>query len=67
VTGTPLTGASNAGEVGKKRDSGRITGCIEHNLLCVLVPYLVGVALRMSDVSGACVNIDIGIRNYECI
>jgi len=25
-TGTPLTGASNAGGVGKKRDSGRISG-----------------------------------------
>ena len=25
-TGTPLTGASNAGGVGKKRDSGRVSG-----------------------------------------
>jgi len=28
--GTPLTKASNAGEAGKKRDSGRISGCIGH-------------------------------------
>ena len=26
----PLTGASNAGGVGKKRDSGQISGCIGH-------------------------------------
>jgi len=32
-TGTPLTGASNAGKVGKKRDSGRISSCIGH--LCI--------------------------------
>jgi len=29
-TGTPLTGASNAGGVGKKRDSGRISGFAAH-------------------------------------
>ena len=28
--GNPLTGASNAGGVGQKRDSGRIAGCIGH-------------------------------------
>ena len=31
--GNPLTGTSNAGGVGKKRDSGRISGCIGH--LCI--------------------------------
>jgi len=30
LTWIPLTGASNAGGVGKKRDSGRIAGCIGH-------------------------------------
>ena len=29
LTGTPLTGASNAGGVGKKRDYGRISGFID--------------------------------------
>ena len=31
--GNPLKDASNAGGVGKKRDSGRISGCIEHHRL----------------------------------
>jgi len=36
-TGTPLTGASNAGGVGKKRDSERISLHTLHTGLCIVL------------------------------
>ena len=44
-TETPLTGASNAGEVGKKRDPGRIAGCIGQHIYRVT---LIGVFFRIN-------------------